>query len=152
MNGDVLQKLKGPAIALIVAGSLNGVLSLLTLLSGLLRLSGMAGEEKIPTDEAERFGYYVGTFGSYAIASFSLIVAPLVIYGAVQMLNGQKYGLAKTAAILAVIPLTSCCFLVGMPIGIWALVVLGQPEIKALFRGEMPRGNFYPPQPPQSWS
>lgn len=152
MTDDVLQKLKGPAIALIVAGTLNGVLSLLTLASGLFRLTGIMGEEKLPTDEAERFGYYVGTFGSYGISSFSLIVMPLVIYGAVQMLNGKNYGLAKTAAILAIIPLTSCCFPVGMPIGIWALVVLGKPEIKALFRGEAPAGNFYPPQPPQSWS
>lgn len=151
MTEDILQKLKGPAIGLILAGSLNGAISLLTLISGLMRLSGMAGDETVPTDKAERFGYYVGTFGSYSIALLSLVVAPLVIYGAVQMMNGKKYGLAKASAILSIIPLTSCCFIVGIPIGIWALVVLVKPEIKAFFRGEMPAGNFFPPQPPQNW-
>jgi hypothetical protein len=59
--------------------------------------------------------------------------------------------MAKAAAILSIVPLTSCCFLTGIPIGIWGLVILGKPEIKALFRGEMPGGNFYPPQPSQNW-
>ena len=151
MNGDILQKLKGPAIGLIVAGSLNGVIALLTLLGGLFRLSGMGGPEVVPTDQAERMGYMVGTVGAYGMAVLTLICAPLVIYGAIQMLSGKKYGLAKAAAILSIIPLTSCCFLVGIPLGIWAMVVLGKPEIKALFRGEMPGSGFFPPQPPQNW-
>lgn len=151
MNDDILQKLKGPAIGLIVAGSVNGMVSLLALLGGLFRLGGGMGPETVPSDEAERFGYYAGTFGSYGIALLSLIVAPLVVYGAVQMMSGRKYALARASAILSVVPLTSCCFVVGIPLGIWALVVLAKPEVKALFRGEMPGGYFYPPQPPQSW-
>jgi len=43
MNNDVLQKLKAPSIALIIAGSLNGVIGLMALLGGLLRLSGITG-------------------------------------------------------------------------------------------------------------
>ena len=126
--------MKAPAIALIVAGALNAVIGLLTVLSGLLRLSGINGRETLPTNEAERFGFYVGTFIAYGGGVLGLLAAPVIIYGAIQMLKGNKYGLAKTAAILAIVPLTSCCFLLGIPVGIWALIVLAKPEVKAIFQ------------------
>jgi hypothetical protein len=151
MNGETLQKLKAPAIGLIVAGSLNGVIALLALIGGLLRLSGIAGRERLPADEAERVGFMFGTVATYAIALLTLILAPLVIYGAVQMMAGRKHGLARAAAIISILPLTSCCFIAGIPIGIWALVVLAKPDVKALFNGEEHPGGFYPPQPPSGW-
>jgi len=81
----------------------------------------------------------------------ALIAAPIIIYGAIQMMKGRKLGLAKASAILAIIPFTSCCFLIGVPIGIWALTVLSKPDVKAFFRGENAPPNFYPPQPPPSF-
>jgi len=93
----------------------------------------------------------MATFGTYGMAFLSLVLAPLVIYGAVQMMGGRKYGLSKAAAIVSILPLTSCCFLVGIPIGIWALVVLGKPDVKAFFKGEQNPGIFNPPQPPVQW-
>jgi hypothetical protein len=38
-----------------------------------------------------------------------------------------------TAAILAMIPCLSSCCIVGLPLGIWALVVLSKPEVKSEF-------------------
>jgi hypothetical protein len=38
-----------------------------------------------------------------------------------------------TASILALAPCISPCCLVGLPIGIWALVVLSKPEVKSSF-------------------
>jgi hypothetical protein len=150
MFNDVLQKVKAPAIALLVIGILNALIAILILAGGAVRLAGLTGPEPIPTDEAQRMGYYAGTIGGYAVAFLSLIVAPVIIWGAIQMMKGKKLGLAKTAAILAIIPLTSCCFIIGIPFGIWALVVLGKPDVKALFRGELSQQHF-PPQPPQNW-
>jgi uncharacterized Tic20 family protein len=148
MINDILNKLKAPAIGLIIAGVLNFALGLLTVLSGLLRLTGIIQNDKPPTDEAEKIGYFIGTFGGYTVAVLSLIIAPIIVYGAIQMMNGRKYRLAKTSAILAVIPLISCCFIVGIPLGIWALVVLSQPEVKAFFSSEMNYQNYNPPMPP----
>jgi hypothetical protein len=37
------------------------------------------------------------------------------------------------AAIVALIPCFSPCCLIGLPIGIWALVVLSKPEVKSQF-------------------
>lgn len=145
---NVLEKVKAPAISLIVVGSLNGIVALLSLLGGLLRLTGIMGAERLPTSEAERAGYLIGTVGGYAIAFVGLIIAPIIIYGGIKMLRGQSYGLAKTAAILAIIPFLSCCFIVGIPIGIWVLVVLRDPFVKAFFKGEINPNQFNPPQPP----
>jgi hypothetical protein len=45
----------------------------------------------------------------------------------------ENHQLAFTASILAMIPCVSpCCFL-GLPFGIWALVVLNKPEVKSQF-------------------
>jgi hypothetical protein len=133
MMNDVLNKLKAPAICLIVIGALNGLISILTILGGVARFAGIGGRESLPTRDAERIGFYVGTFASYGSGLLALIVAPLIIYGAIQMMKGKKYGLAKASAILAIIPFTSCCFLIGIPIGIWALIVLSKPDVKAFF-------------------
>lgn len=134
MINDVTNKLKAPAIALIVVGAFNAVIGALIILSGLLRLTGINGAEMMPANGAERAGFYVGTFIAYGAGLLTLIAAPIIIYGAIQMLKGNKYGLARTAAILAIVPLTSCCFLFGVPIGIWAFVVLSKPDVKAAFR------------------
>lgn len=145
MMDDVLAKIKIPAIGLIITGSLNGLIGLLTLLSGLLRLVGVV-KEQTPTDEAERLGYYIGTGFGYGVGFFSLILAPVIIFGGMKMLKGEKIGLAKTAAILAILPISSCCFVIGIPFGIWALFILLKPEVKAAFENRN-ADNFYPPAP-----
>ena len=38
-----------------------------------------------------------------------------------------------TASILAVIPCLSPCFILGIPFGIWALVVINQADVKEAF-------------------
>jgi hypothetical protein len=89
--------------------------------------------EQIPVSGAERIGYLAGTFFGYGIAFLSLMATPIIIHGAVQMMNGKKYIMAKTASILAILPLTSCCFIVGTPLGVWAFVTLINPEVKSFF-------------------
>ena len=148
---DNLQKLRGPAIGLIIAGSLNGMIGLLALLGGLMRLSGIGGRESLPVEDAERIGYMTSTVVTYAMSLLSLLLAPVIIYGAVQMMKAKNYKAVRIAAILVIIPFTSCCFLVGIPMGIWALVILGKPEVKAAFNSHAWVGNNYPPQPPQNW-
>jgi hypothetical protein len=147
---DNLQKLRGPATALILAGSLNGMIGLLALLGGLMRLSGIGGRESLPVEDAERIGYMTSTVVTYSMSLLSLLVAPVIVYGAVQMMKAKNYRAARIAAILVIIPFTSCCFLVGIPMGVWALVTLGKPEVKAAFSNAAV-GNNYPPQPPQNW-
>jgi hypothetical protein len=60
-------------------------------------------------------------------------VGAAILFGALKMMRLQSYGWAMAAAILAVIPCLSPCCCLGIPFGIWALVVLSKPEVKAAF-------------------
>lgn len=134
LQSDPLQKVRPPAIALIVIGALNGGLGLMTLASGLLRLVGAIDTGPGPMNGAERTGYLIGTFAGYAVGGISLLLAPMVIFGGIKMMKGQKLGLARAASVIAMLPIASCCFIAGLPIGIWALIVLSKPDVKAFFR------------------
>src|SRR6516225_1298940 len=64
-----------------------------------------------------------------AVASILIIgVSGLLIAGAMQMLRLHWYPLAATAAIVAMIP-WSPAWLVSLPFGIWACIVLGRPAM-----------------------
>jgi len=132
-----------PAIGLIVVGVINVLLGLLGLLSFVMRLTGQMPE----SGEDRSTAYRVGEIAGQLVFITSLIAAPFIIKGALDMFQGRKMSSAKLAAILAMIPMTSCCFLIGVPFGIWALVVLKRPEVKTFF--EQGPGDSSPPPPPQ---
>lgn len=62
-------------------------------------------------------------------------VNAFIIFGGIKMKNAQSYPVAMAAAILSVIPccFNGCCCISSMPVGIFALVVLMKPEVKASF-------------------
>lgn len=61
----------------------------------------------------------------------------LMTWGAWQMKQLKRYPLAVTAAILGLLPGGCCCL--TLPVGIWALVVLLKPEVRAAFRAPAAR-------------
>lgn len=71
----------------------------------------------------------------YAFTALLVALNGLVIFGALQMRNLKNWGLAMTAAVLGVIPFcpTYMCCCLALPVGIWALVILNKPEVKAQF-------------------
>ncbi len=75
--------------------------------------------------------FWLSLFG-VAAGVLQIATAALIILGAVRMRKLGSYGLAMTASILAMLPCTYA-FPIGIPIGIWALVVLTKPEVKAAF-------------------
>lgn len=60
----------------------------------------------------------------------------LTMIGGWRMWSLRNYGLALTGAIVTAIPCISCtaCCGVGEGVGIWALVVLLNPDVRAAFR------------------
>ena len=128
------QKLTLPATGLIVTGALNAIAAAVILLSGLARLADHTQPPMHFASNAERFGYLSATFGAYGFGVVSLLVAPVLIAGGIAMLQGKRLGLARVAAILAMIPMTSCCCVVGIPVGIWAFRLLKKPQVEDYFR------------------
>jgi serine/threonine protein kinase len=69
----------------------------------------------------------------YALAEAAAAwMAVFLIAGAVSMIRLRSYVLAVSTAFTALLPLSPAWFL-GLPMGIWALVVLHRPEVKAAF-------------------
>ena len=123
----------GPAIGLLIVGifmilgQIAGIIvNLLGVGMGAVGAAG-GGEDAI----ANLFSGVVGLVFNVVW----MVFGGLVIFGALKMKALQSYGLAMTAAIVAMLPCTSSwCCLLGLPIGIWALVVLMNNDVKAAFR------------------
>ncbi|RKG66085.1 hypothetical protein D7V80_21075 [Corallococcus sp. CA054B] len=60
----------------------------------------------------------------------------LVVFGAWKMKNLQLHGLALTVSIICCIPCCGPGWGLGLIPGIWSLVVLNRPEVKAAFRSK----------------
>lgn len=128
---DVRRRLQLPASGLIIVGALNAISGVVLILGRLASL--VSGPEREITDEARRLGYITASIFFPLVSLISIMAAPVIIYGGIQMLKARRYFVAMLAAILALIPLSSICCIPGIPIGIWALIVLRDPEVRACF-------------------
>ena len=132
-----LQRVKGPAIGLKVTAILNSVLALWSLVKlTLFRTDLSQLYSGIPQFNDPQVQHLLHlTQGPLGIINglFALAMSILVLIGAAKMQSLRSFEFAFAAAILAMIPcLTPCCVL-GLPFGIWALVVLNKPEVKSQF-------------------
>jgi serine/threonine protein kinase len=76
-----------------------------------------------------------------ALALIAVLVAGVgvMMAGALRMLIGRKgYRQCVAAALAALLP--SPAWLIGLPVGIWALVILGRPEVAAFLAASEPPG------------
>jgi len=63
-----------------------------------------------------------------------LIIDAVIVIGASRMMKLESYSFAVAAALLSIIPcLSSPCIILGMPFGLWALIILMDPGVKAGF-------------------
>lgn len=130
---DAAAQVSGPSIGLLVTGIIGGIFSLLGLFMSFLGTS-------ISSLMADRFSEFDDRYaemfeGAAGIASsfIGIVVAAFIIYAALKMKELNQYGLCMAASILAMIPCISPCCIIGLPIGIWCLIVLSKPEIKTAF-------------------
>lgn len=115
------------------------VLQELLLLGGLVftALSRSAAAEGENLDAVTRMSAQIGQAVGTMWLVLGLLVTPLVLFGALRMRSGKSRGLAITAAVVALLPFTCTC-LAGMPLGIWALVVLFRADVRALYGESRP--------------
>jgi hypothetical protein len=122
-----------PAICLIVLGGL------VALLYGLQLLLMIAGKEPFPPPRGmvDRLGQSMVRAGMWCGTCSPLMGSAVIIVGGVKMLQREHYRVAMTAAIVAMIPCTAGlgCFL-GLPLGIWSIIVLRRDDVASAFRGE----------------
>jgi hypothetical protein len=137
------QAVQVPAILLLIHGILSALRGLWTLVQALLFHGTMVAQqraqlEELPPEAQEMAAAILDILANPAIAVGSsllaLLTSVLIVYGGLRMKALQSYALAVTAAILAMLPCNCPCCCLGLPVGIWALVVLLKPEVKAAFR------------------
>jgi hypothetical protein len=115
-SGGASSRVRLPATALLVVGLLDVVMAVVIVVSGFF-----TGSFNLGTAE--------GVIGLFVLAA-----AVVIVLGAFRMGRLRGLGLARAACVLAMIPCVSTCFVVGVPAGVWGLVVLAAPEVKAAFR------------------
>jgi hypothetical protein len=129
-GGAGLNLVNGPSIGLIITAILNFLTG-----AGSLMFNLLVGASFLTAGAKQNEPWAGALSGTLAVTSniIGILVSGLILFGALKMRKLESYGLAMTASILAMIPCTSPCCPVGLPIGIWALVVLSKPEVKNAF-------------------
>jgi hypothetical protein len=136
-----LQLVKGPAIALKVTAILNIILAAWSLVrmaifplkiqqfnSALQQLNNPQLEQLFQKWMHMAYGP-LGAVDSL----FGLGLSVLILIGAARMQSLRNHEFALTAAILAMVPCLTPCCLIGLPFGIWAVVVLSKAGVKSQF-------------------
>jgi len=126
---NAAEQVSGPAIGLMVTAGLGFVVQALSLVMNLVGSSLMATQSQGNEAIAHMFSGVAGSI----FAGIGLLVAVVIFMGALKMKKLQSHGFAMTASVIAMLPCVSPCCVLGLPIGIWALVVLNKPEVKAAF-------------------
>lgn len=132
-RGVALAKVNGPAIGLMATAGIGILLQLASIAMNMLgtginmsNLGGSAGGSEAMA------AMMSGTLGIIS-SILGILIGGLIIFGALKMRQLNNWGLSMAATVLAMIPCLSPCCCLGLPIGIWALVVLLDDNVKRSF-------------------
>jgi hypothetical protein len=125
-------QVNAPGICLIVTGAVYVLLAAVRFVGTAFMGAIAASNSNSGNPEFNRIMALSGGV-NVALAVLCLLFGVLVILGGIRMRQLRNYGLCMTAAIVSMIPCTVPCCIVGLGIGIWAIVVLSKAEVKAAF-------------------
>ena len=138
-----LDKVNGPAIGLIVTASfgiVGALWALTTFIFNRNQISALPAELASNPDVKQALDIIGPWLGVITLADVLLMLAlsALILVAGLRMKNLRSRGLAIAGSVASILPCISigcapCCVL-GLPIGIWALVVLNKPEVKSQFQ------------------
>lgn len=147
------QRVQAPAVALLVVGILNLLLALIQVAGTIWIIVAPAQIEKmmedIQKDNAgaqnpfkamlggqQQFAGPAAVIQNTVLSVLMVLIVGLNLLGGIRMLSLRSYALSVAGAICAAIPCLSCggCCLFGEIIGIWALVVLLNPDVRSAFQ------------------
>jgi hypothetical protein len=135
-SNRAMRIVNAPGLALMIYGIVN--LVGLFLSTGILPRAlpwGLSRGLALPTRLWWFPEAWLGFNPMFTLATLSAAIC--LVVGASKLRNLSSYNWALTAAILAMIPLfQGSLWLIGLALGIWALVAMHQPEVKAAFGSE----------------
>jgi hypothetical protein len=128
---SVKGKVLPPAIFLCIVGALGLIMSVVNVV-----LAFVIEPQPVPPDAPDFMkGFQQGQTGpvAAAIQGFFAILNIVIIAGAVMMMKVKAKPMAFVSAIAAMINIGTCCCIIGLPAGIWSLVILLQPDVSKAF-------------------
>lgn len=145
----VRRKVVGPAIGLIVMGVIYILGALWGIASAAMAMAGIGAEarqeqmellrqnEQIPEELRELLLQMNDIMSAGPLGLIMNVVAVgiggVILFGGIRMKELRSYPLALTASILSLTPCLNSCCCIGIPIGVWALVVLLNSDVKQSF-------------------
>jgi hypothetical protein len=127
-------KLIAPAVIIMILSVLAFLDSMARVVIGLFFPKVV---EQLQANNAQLFGQQPVNLDMRVVhvvsGSIFAILALLSFFGSIAMLRRQMYWLAIAGSVAAMLNITDCCCLIGLPVGIWALIILLQPDVKAGF-------------------
>lgn len=148
-----------PATLLILTGALTVILTII----GFIQLPSLPAQmdeniakidadPNMPADQKDMWKDIFSRFKELAEGpvmaisyGINMLCAVLILVGGIKLKNLSGPVLPMVSSILAMIPCTiGCCCLLGLPAGIWALVVINRPYVRAA----MSAGQSAPPPNP----
>jgi ABC-type proline/glycine betaine transport system permease subunit len=92
-----------------------------------------------PTDQREDVEQFLAFFsgGGVVLYVVGLAVDVFIAWAGFQMLRLKSWTAAVVANVMMMIPcITSCCCVIGVPLGIWGLIVLFDKNVKSAFEAK----------------
>lgn len=132
-SGIATEKAGPAAIGLMVAAGLGLAWQMFATVVNLLTVVG--GNQPGFGGGPQPFGGVLTGGIGLVMNVIGIVVGIVVILGALKMRRLESYGMAMTASIIVMIPCVSPCCLIGIPFGIWSLVVLNDSDVKDAFPG-----------------
>lgn len=137
----VLEKVKAPAICMIAFGVIGFALSLANLFGAFFG----AGLNEWVMQRLEQEGEQIPEFfrflsgpGSLALSLLQIAVetaiSGFVLYAGMRLQKLRDRGICMAAAIIAMVPCINPCCCLGIPLGIWVLMVLNRPDVRSSFQ------------------
>jgi hypothetical protein len=133
-SANAAAQVAGPATGLMIAAVVGIIWALISLCMHFLGM-GMGALNNLNGGAGERFGRFLGGGLGLVANIIGLAIGGFIIWASMQMKQLRGWTLSVIAAVVAMIPCISPCCLVGLPVGIWALIVLMKPEVKSSFVG-----------------
>jgi hypothetical protein len=131
-----LRPLRGPSLALLIMGIVWGGGAVLFAVVAVVFVSVI-----LLTRSDVEVGDLFNLRESFQL--FAALPSCFIAYGAWCMRRGVRYRISMTAAILACIPMISPTIWIGIPFGIWAVIVLRRTDVREAFTAPRIPGTKY---------
>lgn len=124
----VKRKVQAPAIFLVICG----ILGMLAPVGSVVLVVALSAANANQNADPEGLELIAGQ-ASLIVHYICFFVGLTVIVGAVQMMRVKIRAMGFVAAVLAMLNCSGGCCLIGIPAGIWALVILCQSDVARAF-------------------